>query len=123
MKKIIKLTLLLIFSFSFLVGCNNSENKQGKNGKGLENKTLSKMEIISKLNEVDSALIKLWNEVICEVSWYTGSGTSSTGDALDIEFVVFNAKEYYDKVVSYKDFINNLNSEYDNIKNAYNKSV
>ena len=68
-------------------------------------------------------MVELWNEVFCQVSWYTGNGTSSTGDVLDIDFVVFNAKGYYDKLMSFNDFINNLDDEYANIKNAYNKAV
>ena len=75
MKKYIKIILTLTFCFFILVSCEKNETKPvQKEETNKENQVLTKTEIISKLNEVDSAMVELWNEVFCEVSWYTGYG-------------------------------------------------
>ena len=127
MKNNLRLILVIFICFILLVGCNNQntkeDNKKDNKEQNTIKKELTRSEIIDTLNDIDSAMVSLWNEVFCEVSWYTGYGTSSTGEVLDIDFVVFNAKQYYDDFVQYQEFINSLSDEYDNIKNAYDKAV
>ena len=101
-----------------LVGCGSSESKQDDSPK-----EMTKEEIVDKLYSINNDLTELWNKVICEVSWYTSNGTSLVGEPLDIDFVVSHAKEYYDKVIKNKEFVDNLPDEYNNLIDAYDKAV
>lgn len=119
MKKILTSILAIVLCFT-LVACGSSKEKEKetKTAEGLNEK-----QIAGRLMKIDTDLVNLWNEVFCEVSWYTGAGTSSTGGELDIDKVVSNAKKYYDKVVDNKEFIDSLSDEYLSIKTSYERIV
>ena len=74
-----------------------------------------------KLLDISNDVTDYWNEVVVQVSHYASSGTSSTGGALDIDFVVSNMDQYYNKLTKDKTYIENLGEDYKNIKNAYEK--
>lgn len=75
------------------------------------------------MTQISNDATDLWNEVICEVSSYSKTGKSSTGQALDIEFVISNMDKYLDNVKENKEIIDNLDEEYNDIKEAYNKML
>ena len=114
MKKRVLFLFIIMLSGILLVGCGNNNSSP---------KEMTKEEIINKLHSIRNDLTDLWNEVICEVSWYTSNGTSSIGEPLDIDFVLSHAKEYYDKVIKNKEFVDNLSDEYSNIIDAYDKAI
>ncbi len=125
MKKVLICLSAIVLCF-MLVGCGKGENSNSNSGTSKQDndaKELTKEEIAEKLYSINNDLTDLWNEVICEVSWYTSYGTSSIGEPLDIDFVVSHAKEYYDKVIKNKEFVDNLSDEYSNIIDAYDKAV
>lgn len=129
-KQITTYILILILTF-IITGCNNNYNatnkKTNKNNSDItekeENnpKQMTDSEIINELNNINNDVTVLWNKVFCEVVWYAGEGTNSTGDTLDIDFVVANMDKYYNKVKNDKDFVDKLNDDYNDIKNAYSK--
>ena len=95
----------------------------GKSTDSSKSKETKKQESKMSLSEVKSDATKLWNEVICEVSWYSGNGTSSTGKALDIDFVIENMDKYYNKLKDDKEYIDSLGDEYSDIKSAFEKML
>ena len=110
--------LLLLCSF-IVVGCDTKNDNSSKGEKNVSE--TSRSEVIKKLMDIDNDVTKLWNEVFCEVDWYTASGTSSTGGVLDIDFVVFNMDKFYNKVKDDKKIIDQISDEFSDIKNAFNK--
>ena len=126
------ITLILILSLTFIItGCNSTHNsstnttdKSNDNTtekKEINPKQMTDSEIIEELNNINNDVTDLWNNVFCEVKWYAEDGTSSTGDTLDIDFVVSNMDKYYNKVKNNKNFIDKLSDDYADIKNAYSK--
>ena len=126
------ITLILILSLTLITtGCNINNNTSTKttnknNDKIIEKKEsnpkqMTDNEIIDELNNINNDITDLWNNVFCEVKWYAEEGTSSTGDTLDIDFVVTNMDKYYNKIKNDKNFIDKLNDDYSDIKSAYLK--
>lgn len=74
-----------------------------------------------RLIGISNDVTELWNEVIIEANSYANSGTSCTGEALDIDFVIENMDKYYGKVTEDKEYINNLGDEYSDIISAFEK--
>lgn len=72
-----------------------------------------------RLDDVLSDATELWNNVICEVSHYSSTGKSSTGSALDIDFVIQNMDDYFTKLKEDKSFVDGLGEEYENLISAF----
>ena len=115
MKKRFKVLLFVLFFALVLTGCGDKEEGSKKS------KTMTREDIVDELHTVNNEITELWNEVICNVSWYSRTGTDSVGDELDIEFLIEHMDRYFNKVRDRKEFINGLSEEYNDIKDAYNK--
>ncbi|MDI4643576.1 hypothetical protein [Cohnella hashimotonis] len=62
-----------------------------------------------KLNEIDSYLTsELWNDGFVDVSWYISSGTSSTGDTMDIDFTIERLGQAVSKKAAYDSYVQGL---------------
>lgn len=83
--------------------------------------TTEAVDPVMKLRDVSDDVTLLWNEVIVEVRDYAKSGLSSTGEPLDIDFVLEHMDKYYNKVTEDKAFMDSLGDEYSDLKSAFNK--
>ena len=114
-------SIVLLFAIAFS-GCGKSSNSEKQNSDGKSSIVISESKQKS-MTQISNDATDLWNEVICEVSSYSKTGRSSTGQTLDIEFVISNMDKYLDKVKENKEIIDNLGNEYNDIKDAYNKML
>ena len=126
MKKRFFSIIILLLCFTLIVGCGKSDNKEVNDNVDNSSNTsegLTRKQIYNRLDKIYSDTVELWNNVFCEVDWYTSYGTSSIGEELDIDYVLAHAKEYYDTVIKNKDFVNTLNDDYNEVKAVYEKIV
>ncbi|WP_239617309.1 hypothetical protein [Cohnella mopanensis] len=104
------LSLIALIAVLLLVACSNKEG--GSKGASPE----------EKLFEVRNYLTKnLWNNGFVDVSWYIGSGTSSTGETLDIDFTMERLGKAVEKKAEYDEYINGLDAKYDSVKKVWTK--
>ncbi|QIB68562.1 DUF5105 domain-containing protein [Aminipila butyrica] len=76
-----------------------------------------------KLSEINNWLIEdIWNNGLCEISYYTYDGTSSTGDTIDMDFTLSQFDVAMGKKAAYDKYINSLEGEqYAQIKSIWEK--
>ena len=116
--------LLLLLGVFVVTACGDKDSDSGrKKDKKTDEVFLTKEEINDKLTDVNNDLTDFWNDVVCDVSWYTSSGTSATGEVLDIEFLVKHSDKYYNKIVKNKEFVDSLGEDYQDLIDAYDKAV
>ena len=119
-----QLIILLSLLLCFLVSCSNNTTIE-RSESGTQGNTESTIEESStddiniRLREINRDSTEYWNEVVCEVRSYADSGRSSTGTALDIDFVIANMSGYYDQLSEDKVFVDGLGEEYAGIINAF----
>lgn len=121
MKKLLTAAMVMAL---LLTGCGSSgDNNKGEGDKTQETANLSEKEIYSKLKEVSSWYTSdLWNEGLCDISWYTKQGTSAIGQELDIEMTLKRYNEALTKIEEYNTFITGLTDpKYDDVKYAWDK--
>ncbi|WP_052410310.1 hypothetical protein [Paenibacillus durus] len=76
----------------------------------------------SMLNEISNFITSdIWNEGFVDISWYISSGTSSTGENLDIDFTVEQLGKAISKKKEYDNYVEGLGPEYDSIKKIWVK--
>lgn len=74
------------------------------------------------LREIKSFVIDdLWNDAFVEISWYINSGTSSTGESIDINFTVQQLGKTMEKKKEYDAYMSGLGTEYDSVKSVWAK--
>lgn len=74
------------------------------------------------LKEISNFIISdIWNDGFVDISWYASSGTSSTGQTIDIDFTIEQLGKAMNKKMEYDNYINNLDAKYDSIKNIWTK--
>ncbi|WP_449602750.1 hypothetical protein [Paenibacillus sp. Marseille-Q9583] len=74
------------------------------------------------LKEISNFVISdIWNVGFVDISWYASSGTSSTGEAIDIDFTIEQLGKAMSTKLEYDNYINNLDTKYDSIKNIWSK--
>jgi hypothetical protein len=74
------------------------------------------------LNEIENYVISdVWNDGFVDISWYIKSGTSSTGESLDVDFTVEQLAKTIDKKKDYDSYIEGLGTEYDSLKKVWAK--
>jgi hypothetical protein len=74
------------------------------------------------LNEIRNFIISdIWNDGFIDVSWYMGSGTSSTGQNLDIDFTIQQLGKAITKKKEYDTYMNSLDTKYDSLKQIWTK--
>ncbi|MBO6240902.1 MAG: hypothetical protein J6O61_08775 [Butyrivibrio sp.] len=74
------------------------------------------------LYEADSFLNSCWNPV-CDLDWYVGWGTSSTGGELDAEFTIAKFKDAYKDRDDIVKKVNGLPDDYSLAKQAFSKAI
>ena len=76
-----------------------------------------------KLSEIDNWLTdEIWNKGFCDISWYASSGTSNTGETLDIDFTLSQLDMAMGKKAEYDKYINGLdNAKYSQVKSTWVK--
>jgi hypothetical protein len=77
----------------------------------------------SKLSEINNWLTDdIWNKGFCDISWYASSGTSSTGDTLDVDFTLAQLDAAMSKKTEYDSYMDSLNGdEYSQVKTVWAK--
>lgn len=74
------------------------------------------------LSEIQNFVISdVWNDAFVDISWYISSGTSSTGESLDVDFTVEQLAKTMDKKKEYDNYMADLGSEYDSLKKVWTK--
>lgn len=78
-----------------------------------------------KLNTISNDFVtEIWNEVFCNISWYTHGGTNSIGEKLDIEYTINKADNIMKKRDEYNNYIKSLEGEeYSQIKYIWDKLI
>lgn len=123
MKKFIAIFLI---TGLFLTGCGSNdkadENKADEDTQQ-ESSVVSEKEIYKKLKEISNWYTSdIWNEGLCDISWYVNKGTSSTGQDLDIEMTLKRYNDAMKSLNEYNDFISTLTDpKYDDVKFAWDK--
>lgn len=92
------------------------ESKKQKHKKETKETTLSTTD---RLKRISNDVTELWNEVIVKVQHYAYDGKSSTGSALDIDFLVSTMDKYFDQLTEDKVFIDELGEEYSDLVLAF----
>lgn len=77
--------------------------------------------VVEKLGQISNDVTDLWNNVFVEARDYAANGTSSTGEPLDIDFVMSTMDKYYNKVKEDKAYMDGLDEKYSDIKLAFSK--
>ncbi len=77
----------------------------------------------SKFDEINNFVIgDIWNKGFCDVSSYLNSGAGSTGESIDIDFLVSQLDNSYKKKKDYDIYIQGLDAaQFSNIKGIWNK--
>lgn len=73
------------------------------------------------ISEVRNWAVDLWNDGICEMQWYYSDGTSSTGDAIDPEFIISQMAKAMEKKADYDTKMAALPEEYKEISDLWAK--
>jgi hypothetical protein len=107
---------------------NQSANKETVNknaSSSLNNNSVTKQESNSdgqKLQEVRNYIVSdIWNKGFVDISSYISTGTSSTGQKLDIDFTVQQLDKAMEKKQDYDKYMNELDSKFDSIKDIWSK--
>ena len=116
MKKLLCLVLVSFLSLG-LVACGSSGNDTPKET------AMTKDEINRKLYDISNWLIgDYWNEAVCDIVWYTESGTSAIGAEMDPEITMNKYQTEYAKIADYNTFIAGLSEEdYKDVKFTWEK--
>lgn len=64
---------------------------------------------------------EIWNNGICDMTFYYTNGTDSTGDTMDAEFTLEQFEKAYAKKAYYDKLVISLSDNYADIKNTYSK--
>lgn len=76
----------------------------------------------SKLGEIQNFVTSdIWNEGFVNISWYANSGTGSTGETLDIDFVIERLGKAMEKKAEYDTYVQGLDAKYDDVKQVWTK--
>lgn len=96
---------------------NNASNNEEASTEAAEPPTVE-----SKLSEISNSITTdFWNEGFVDISWYIASGTSSTGEKLDIDFTIDRLGKAMEKKAKYDAYIQGLDVKYDDIKPVWSK--
>lgn len=120
-----KLLFVLLAGMLMLTGCSSGNDDKGRDSpKSSEGSTeMSAEEVTTKLREInDWYVTDIWNVGLCDIGYYTESGTSATGEELDIELTLKQYNEAVSKLEEYNTFVTGLKDEtYDDVKFAWEK--
>ncbi len=94
----------------------NSANMADASAKKEEPTVESKLDAISNFISGE-----VWNEGFVNISWYKNSGTSSTGQKIDIDLTIDRLGKAMEKKAEYSAFIQGLDAKYDSLKQVWTK--
>lgn len=113
MKKItrlIALFLITVLLIGSLTGCQDSETSKQK-------KTENPYKKLSEIR--NDFVVKIWNDVFCDVSHYLYDGKDATGEYFDVDRAIKKADKLMSKKTEYDKYINGLGTEYSEIKEVW----
>lgn len=118
MKKTIGvLSLVLVMAF-FVGGCSTPAPTSSSSGATED--PVSTEDMITDIAKWVTD--DIWNKGFCEISWYAGQGTGSTGDTIDIEFTLEILSEAMKKKPEYDAFMSQLPDDpYKKLKSYWEK--
>ena len=106
MKKM--LVIAAIFLSLTLCGCSSTNSASTVDNSLTDEERQDFLFEIRNWTEVD-----LWNNGFCDLSWYYGRGTNSTGGSLDAEFTITTLSRAIEKgMTEYRPFIEGLEEDY-----------
>lgn len=127
MKK--KLLIALIMVSSTITACrvkdipvaNETQKAQTKANDIEAQKNISEKDMLLEIN--NWIVGDVWNKGFCDFCHYEESGTSSTGEIIDIELALNQFKENYKKKDEYNSYMNSLPGDFENIINIWDKLI
>lgn len=76
----------------------------------------------SMLSEIRNFVVAdIWNNGFMDIHWFIGSGTSSTGESMDIDFTMEQLEKKMEKKKEYDKYMDNLPSQYESVKGVWVK--
>lgn len=124
-----KLPLLLTVVFAILLaGCGKEKSNEEKVADAIKEAFGTSAPVAETgstedtLGEISNFVISdLWNNGFVNISWYINSGTGSTGETLDIDFLMDRLAKSMEKKSEYDAFVNGLGDDYSDIKTVWTK--
>ncbi len=122
MKRLLALLTGLTLALAGLTACNESDSSKSQSSNDSETSTSSTESKVT-LSDVSNWLTgEIWNDAFCNIKSYIDSGTSATGEEMDIDFTISNLKTSMEKKDEYSKFIEGLEDEkYTELKEVWTK--
>jgi len=113
---------------ALLIGCGKEKSDAEKLRDEIEKAFGSNVSTVEEgstegtLREIDNFVTcDIWNKGFVDISWYIKSGTSSTGETIDIDLTVERLGKAIEKKSEYDTLINELGEDYAQIKSIWSK--
>lgn len=118
--------LVIVMFAALLAGCGKEKSDDEKLAEAIQStfgtNVVKEGTPEAMLGDIRNYVTKdIWNDGFVDVSWYLGSGTSSTGETLDIEFTMERLGKAIEKKAEYDEYINGLDAKYDSVKQVWSK--
>jgi uncharacterized protein YcfL len=117
-----KKLLCALLCLGLLVGCSSGTSNNTSNTEEQSESVETSNDPKELIKEVNNWYVSdIWNDGLCDVSWYLSQGTSSTGEELDIEFTMRNLDKSMQKLDTYNDEMNALSDDWEDAKYTWSK--
>lgn len=125
MNKLLAILAVLLI----LTGCGGGSKSASNDDSTAQDKQeetateMSEADIYDKLSEIKNWYTgDIWNDGLCQMSWYVKNGTSAFGDDLDIEMTLKQYNDAIKNLEAYNSFVTSLSDpKYDDVKFAWEK--
>lgn len=129
MKKFPIIMIAMALSISLLTACDsNSENNNpiATNNNAIVAGNDDSQPTQTTANETYTIIFEAsdnatlyWNEVISQVRDYSETGLGSSGQVIDMDFIISDMNRFYSPLANDKESIDGLGDEYSSLINAY----